>query len=265
MDSFNIYSWNTLHMIHEYNYNYNNSLVIPNFLNEKNRINMIVKRIKSLFDNNFIISLQEVNGDLLNELQQIDKVSIIFYKLERKPRLKNYDIKIYDDENEYLVILLYNKDIKLDYNIFEEQYIDPGKAALIIYIKNYDLCIINTHLPIDDFYGNHYNGTYSLELLNKYILEYNRTIINGDFNKTYKLLIESLQNINLFDNLIECSNFNSYTYKNLNKYNKIYYKTIDHFLLFTNNISNKNIMKIIEYNSYDDELSDHNLIYIKIN
>ena len=252
-----IYSLNTLHIVHEINYNSSSSFILNKYRNEQDRINDICTKIKSLLLDDFlIICLQEVSGDLLVELLKICKLmnnnlTIYYYKIPRIPKCK---YNIYNNNNEYLVTMVYDNLEKNNFYTEFIQYPDPGKSALIIFINKLDICCINTHLPI-----NNYNDQYYLEFLKYYINNYKNCLIIGDWNKSRFNIIQDLKKYNIYDKLSNCSIVKNYTYKKLNN-DKYFYRIIDHVFLFNSNFSIDNS----KTKTFDDEISDHSLLLTEL-
>ena len=197
-----------------------------------------------------IICLQEVPGDLLNliyQLSQDNKLKIYYYKLPRKP-----SIKVYKDNFEYLVTIIYN--INSKNNIINNiQYSDYGKAALIVFIESINLCCINTHLPIYN-----YDGKDSIDLLSEYINYYDNCLLVGDFNKDYYDVLLDLQYFNIYNLLNSFTGFDTYTYKKKNYNGNYNYKRLDHMFTFSK------IYRLKNSCVYDNNISDHCLIYSKL-
>lgn len=260
------YSWNVLHIGHEIKYNNDTSFILDKYPNEKDRIKAIKLKIQSVLNKDLVvISLQEVPGDLLNELWWLD-VDLYYYKLPRKPSLYK---DTYTDNDEYLVTLIYDKDnieqrcLPSYYHTDFIQYQDPGKAALIIHAHKYDLTFINTHFPLK-------YDINPFTLLKTYIKHYNHCIIMGDFNCSNDSLLKDIESYSLRNKLKLYTNpSKSYTYKNINKQTlKFYYKTIDHILIFSNGLNitrnlTRNFTNSLSY-CYDDNISDHSLLMCQL-
>ena len=202
----NVYSWNTLHMIHELNHVQNSPICLAwNFYDrscltsEKNRIKAIMLQITGMLDSkkNTALCLQEVSGDLLLELQLFEKdFDIYWYKHTRIPRLDHHLVNLIDNpyvlQGEYLVTLV-SKALGSKPHSFL-QYGQPGKAALVVEIPlspqsklSGGQLLINTHISIVA------NGKKQLRwLLECYAKENVKKIIVGDYNKTRKELVTDL-------------------------------------------------------------------------
>lgn len=148
-----IISWNVLHIIHELNHVFNDSPVLDKYLrNEVKRLTDIFNAIKALMNENSVICLQEVPGDLLTLLKQLPNTTVFEYKYSRVPTIKysRAPIRIlkelepiYDDPAEYLVTLVHQKHSATALQTI--QFDDPGKACQVTQIG--DTIVMNAHIP----------------------------------------------------------------------------------------------------------------------
>jgi len=254
MYDMNIHTFNVLHICHELNYNKENSFILSKYENENDRIMEIFNKIIELFINDIVIvCLQEVPHILLEHFKRFSKndyyLKVYYYKLPRYPK-SSYNI--YQNNSEYLVTLIYDK-INIDkvYNIEKIQYADYGKAALICIIDTYDICCINTHLPI-----NNYGGKDAFEFIKDYIDEFDNCILLGDFNKNKKYAMELFKKYNMIDSLQTFTESEKYTYKRKLDDGSYIYKSYDHIFIF----SYKNKYSLTNTQVIDDEISDHSLV-----
>ena len=252
---FRIGSWNVLHMIHEINNVFDNSLVMEEYKittdtkNETNRLLDIYKFVVDKLDGNNIICLQEVPGDLYNLLNtKLSDHHVINYKYPRFPKIKKPNIiDPYKINFEYLVTIIPKKICSKLIGSCVVQFDDLGKAALITNIN--DLIIINTHMP----FGT--PRTKALSNISQYLSEakYDSYIIVGDTNMTKEEFVDELKNTSLCGYLV---GFNGDTYK-IKTESGILTKQIDHMLI-SNNIKTTN--PIVEKTL----MSDHNMISVDI-
>jgi len=259
-----IHTFNVLHRCHEEYYNKDNSFIIKKFINENDRINEIyVKIIELLIDELVIINLQEVPHDLLIQFYilrqntQFKYLQIYYYKIPRYPK-SNYFI--YSNNSEYIVTLIWNKNINNYQNQYIDfiQYTDFGKASLITQIDTHNIIIINTHLPIDN-----YGGKDAFQCIKEYIDNYDTDkytfIVIGDFNKNKNYMFKEFEKHYMFQLLKTYTKTEDYTYKRKINNNTSIYKSYDHIFIF----SKKNY-DLININIIDEELSDHSLVSSKL-
>jgi hypothetical protein len=246
-----VISWNVLHIVHEINYAFDNSIVLQKYPLEKDRLNKIFIKINSLLDDNSIICLQECPYNLLNLLNLLvsnNKHNIEYHKYRRMPFIKDNKPSPYIDCSEYLVTI-YPK----EYSIIKKMSFDienQSKGALILTFNN-NLTIANVHVPIiaSAYSPNNYRKTLFKTLLEN-IKDLNYIII-GDFNtKNYQLKRDMF-----FEKNIVIPEIDGYTRKAM-KNNKLEHTKLDHIILHN-----------IQYDctfvdSEDDDLSDHKYIGI---
>ena len=245
-----IYSWNVLHMIHEINYS-EESLVLErykitdNCKNEQYRLNDIFKTILNITEQDTVVCLQEVPGDLLARLNQIPNVKIFAYKYPREPRIKSSNIKLYEDKCEYLVTIIHEK---AGTNITQCETIQfdyAGKACQITKINQ--LYILNVHIPFVKLQRND-----ALNQIFSFLINKTDYVIIGDMNMSASDLKQECLSLNQDVNIIEMEGPTRKERKN----GKLEYRTIDHA------ITNK---KTLDRTVYENEdMSDHFMIFIEI-
>lgn len=248
--SLRIISWNVLHIVHELNY-VDNSPVIQKYPIEKNRIELIYKKIMLMIDGSTIISLQEVPFDLLQLLlNNKNNYNIEFHKYRRLPSIKNPDIvNPYIDSSEHLVTIYPIKLFPIIKSSFDLD--NQSKGALIIKFNN-GITVVNVHVPI--IQQNIYIPDDSRKTLFKTIINTvkdDNYIIIGDFNsKNYQLKKDMYFNKNIIIPKIDGNT------RKCIKNNKIVYTKLDHIIL-------NNIDYIITFiDNEEDDLSDHKYIGI---
>ena len=251
----NIATWNVLHIIHEINHNLSTSLVIKDgsTFNEKERTSNIYQKLLPLIENNYIICLQEVYGDLRDELNKnIDNYYIFEYQLPRIPKITYpslIDLQIYNNINEYLLVL-----IPKIYNYTQQinvQYKDNGKSALVVIGENLPT-IVNTHLPFKkDERINALTILYQSLIANTYI-NINDLIIVGDTNTYFSTLSEEMKTIGFDVMFIYLKNAID-TQLSLKK-GQIKGKKID-YIIYTKNMIVSDV-DVIDVNY----ISDHNIV-----
>lgn len=253
--NFKIATWNVLHIVHEINHNLANSIVIKDghTFDESKRTNVIYKIISDLVNDNVIVCLQEVYGDLRDKIREdSDKFKSFEYKLQRTPKITNKSLintqtaqTIYKNINEYLMIIVpksinYVSQTNIQYDV------DDGKSAIILVCSQ--LTIINTHLPfVKD------KRMKSLIQLHKKLNELNildNFVMLGDTNAIYPVLNEELLSLNIDVNFADIMDN---TYFTINKDGSRKGKKIDHIIHTKNIISSAKV-----FNTYD--LSDHKLV-----
>ena len=250
------YSWNVLHIIHELNYCFDNSLILDKYQivqdpsNEQKRLKEIMNMINTFMknDNTFIL-LQEVPYDLFQLIekqanQKESKFGVYAYFYTRIPINRSKLADSYQNTSECLVTI-YPRNLG---DFSEESVIfDASKACQII--SNNRFCVINVHLP----FGK--NRAQALKIIFQSIDEKyqkQQIIMGGDMNMTYQ---ELKQEINKTD--LSIVKTNHYTRKWIEN-NKIRTQTID-FFMTTDQV------KVISRKSLiDNDLSDHYPIYMNV-
>jgi endonuclease/exonuclease/phosphatase family metal-dependent hydrolase len=241
-----VVSWNVLHIIHELNYAFGNSLVLDKYPIESTRITAIFNHIVKKLDKNTIICLQEVPGDLYDYLLKLKSYKVLGLQYTRKPVLKNVKIENpYTNSDEYLVTIIHEDYTKDSNEIFIED--NFGKGALITNIN--DLYIINAHLPMksrDDL----------LIRIKDFIKTINKYIFIGDFNNNQIELRKELDKNNY--GIFKMPIFNGDTRKGKHQNGKIVYSKLDHVVHSDN-------MRICKTQINDNgDISDHYMISIVI-
>jgi len=261
-------SWNVLNLVWEFNYCLDKSPVLEtyniwrvgqdkltssyyDFVNhvmhqEKIRITDIVKKVESELDNNTVMCLQEVSGDLLSALT--NKLSRNYNLFScTHPEIPVMDTKLFDkfklytDENEYLVTIV-PKTMKV---VSSSSYKIMGheQSALLTYFDN--ACIANVRLPYYVMDRRPYVNIFN-ELLSN--IKEKTFLITGDFNSTPEQLLPELSKMEVFAYLS-----NSDTRKGYYG-GKLETTCIDHV------VSSKNIkvndMKVHK----NQDISDHQMI-----
>ncbi len=211
---FVVISWNVLHMIHEFNYVYENSPVINRYSirddwsNEKHRLNDMVKTITDLLVKYSMIEcficLQEVPGDLLPLLNQmfdsragsplVSKPLMHVQTYTRKPYLKGRQGSIYTNPYESLVTIHYNpytaskNEVTSDRLLWTPCPSDNGKGALTV-ITTSGLTVVNAHVPYDD--------QAAMSLLHNIAWPEvdNPFVIVGDMNRPYDKLMRLISEV----------------------------------------------------------------------
>lgn len=246
MAEFKIKSWNVLHIIHEMNYCTGNSPVLDKYPNESERILDIYKTILDVLDNNTVICLQEVPGDLFDLLKVNSHFKTYYLQYNRKPNLKNVGLNPYSNTYEYLVTIVPNS--FLDQVVSETHYVqDYGKGGLIISFKKFIL--INTHLP--------FNETERKNILDQfynYITSQNNQafILIGDLNCNSTRIKESLETSHFEQfNVVPLV---GYTRKGKNKNGIVEYSQIDHI------VASNNLVIHSSYVAENLDMSDHSMI-----
>ena len=237
-NKFRIISFNVLHIIHEINYNIKDSFVLNEYNNKEiDRLNDIIKLLKTYMDEKTVIALQEVPCDLCKLLknQEADYI-VIEYKLPRIPKCK-INKTPYIDQGENIVTIIPKRLYKED-NVIIVQSEDPGKAAMIV--KCNDFSIVNLHSPFKDTIRQKF-------LKDIFEIIYNKNyIITGDFNVEEEELKRCIDKSVLI-------HIDGYTRRGLES------SKIDHFIT---NIKDLNTTTFVIYTG---NLSDHNLIGLNIN
>jgi hypothetical protein len=250
MKQYRLFSWNVRHITHEESKE--KSVIIHFNPEESIRITKITSYISNFIKgDNTIICLQEVNGDLLQELKDtIPKTYNIYYhRHSRTPkRIKH----IYDDPNEYIVTIAHKNNCKLNPpNII--YFNEKSKGILVVQLKN--VIILNVHLPKADNILSP-----SIEVINKiktYITD--RKNINilliGDFNRSINKIWKEYFNNNLHTKFSSYVNTNELipNTDNINKISQIlgindmYFKSDTNYLIDHKNLSNQYILKSTVY------------------
>jgi hypothetical protein len=166
-ESVKIFSWNVLHIIHEWNFVGEDSLVIRKYGDESARLELILAFIKNIYDTNTscIINLQEVPGDLLDKLIVLFNSNIYYHTYDRLPKLKK-EGDIYLNKTESLVSIV--KNVHYISSNFVSLGTGKGYLHLNVYAFSVYLNILNVHMPFK------YSNVLNLELENLFIC--------GDFN-----------------------------------------------------------------------------------
>lgn len=251
-NSFNIYSWNVLHIYHELKYSKDTSLIlekydiVKNLDNEKNRLNDIYQMILSfMHESNCFICLQEVPGDIIKILKNdLDKnnYSIFYHTYPRIPQNTTNQPNPYNDSCENLVILCPKTENRnYQHNIIE---FDKGKACQILSFDS--TCIINIHCPFDK------QSKIALSNLKKYLCNNfpsdQHIIMSGDMNKNYNQLIKEYNELNIKMAVIKTDN---YTRKWRENETTINTSSIDFFSVTSG-------IKVILTKSFiENDISDH--------
>lgn len=250
---YSIATWNTLHRYHEEKY-VPKSKVLSAYPSESQRIKDQLKMIKKISkkNKNIIICLQEVSGDLLDqiELHYSDNYIIHHYKHNRTP--KKVIKKHYKDEGEYLVTMIstsftMNTEINIDFKQFEKK----GKALLssILFDK---FIIINAHISafregekelIDQVYNAFMKQYIECDILSNIIL-------CGDFNRTLFETLSIFDKNNIYNKLscfVDLNTIKPYTLPSK-------YKSIDNIIGFGKiTFDNAKILDV-------KNISDHNIL-----
>lgn len=156
INSFKLYSWNVLHIIHELNYSYDCSYVIDKsqeiLASEIYRLDVIAKLIvKYASKEKSIICLQECPAKLLENIINLNTYGdyvVHIYKYKRTPKLKNHRVENpYTDCSEYLITLT-GKNIFVN-NVNNVEFEDSEKGSLVIdvNIDKKNIFIANIHCP----------------------------------------------------------------------------------------------------------------------
>lgn len=250
-----IISWNVLHIIHEFNYCSDSSLVLNKYnqtkqsSNENNRLKDIVVLIHKILDNNTIVCLQEVPGDLLDILlNKLTGHTIYFNQYERQPKLKNDKImNPYKNSYEYLVTIVPSKMITPNATQTTIEFKKIGKGALITKLD--DLYIINSHFPPS---SSQNLRSELFENINEFIKvnSAKKYIFIGDFNSGYLALKNDLNCAKFID--FKIPHIKSDTRKGLRN-GLITMSKLDHII-----VSNVNVCKT--WATETDDLSDHLII-----
>lgn len=232
--SIKVVSWNILHIVHEKNYVGDGSLVISAFQDEKVRVEEIVKYLVSLYlsSDQVVINLQEVPGDVLDELKKyIFAEHLTWHTYPRMPKLKVPNGDPYTNMSESLVSIVktHNQVLKTDVIDFAS-----GKAALVNSLSN-GLNIYNVHMPFE------YAQTVTID---------NHAIVTGDFNCGIE------ESKKMFPNFEACPN-KSHTFIT-RRNNVVSTNMYDHILL--NFVSEPPELTVVETN-----LSDHFPVYASVN
>jgi hypothetical protein len=223
-----IISWNILHIIHEYNYVGEESLVISEFPDEQVRIEKIMEKIQKEFESEeqIIINLQEVPGDYLDKLKEKFSDNIYFYSYSRLATLKKNMKCPYNNMTESLVSIVKINDKMKEQSFYD---FDRGKSALILRFENFTL--YNIHLPFQ------YNKNMETD---------ESSIIVGDFNCSGE------EAVKIFVSTTKCEN-NKETFITRRE-GIVKTDTLDHIL--TKNLNVSNPLSVEE-----TKLSDHYVVY----
>lgn len=223
-----VISWNILHIIHEYNYVGEESLVITEFPEESVRMQKILDKVETEFNSEeqVIINLQEVPGDYLDRLKEKFKDDIYVYTYSRLATLKKNIKCPYTNMTESLVSIVKIKNKMLEQTFFD---FDKGKSALILHFDNFTL--YNIHLPFQ---------------YDKTMMTNDKSIIVGDYN------CSGDNAIRVFTDTKKCEN-DKFTFITRRE-GIVKTDTLDHIL--TKNLTISDHLHIEE-----TKLSDHYIIY----
>lgn len=261
--SIRVATWNVLHMVHEFNYSFKKSRVIPRYPNEEERIQKIYEFIRDKISDDLVVCLQEVPGDLIPLLSNIKTHTGFVFVHNRIPKLReNIDIaemtnklvrtdiiSFYNDPNEYLVTL-----IPKDYEINREytiQYDTKGKGALINIFNNRTM-VVNTHMTI-----NQTGIDDIVKVYNDYVRDFvnehndNEAYILGDMNNRCADVLKSLKGVRvIYTKHADLGNKPTYPQGNT---------SIDHILYFKK--QDNTASKGLNFDVFDvDCLSDHQFV-----
>jgi Endonuclease/Exonuclease/phosphatase family. len=249
---FTLGTWNVLHRYHEENY-VPKSLILKNYPDEKKRINDQISLIDEILKTSkSILCLQEVSGDLLENIKnKFANYNILTYEHKRIPTLKKQSLNIYKDAREFMIILA-NK----EFEIKENSYIQLkmlGKAiqAVTFLINDKTFTVQNVH--------HSFKRTGEVEILENFTTLKDKKIKNpilicGDFNRKYHYLKKSLITNNLYSMVDEFVNTDIYPFTMPEK--KISY---DHILGLNFKENEFILSKIINVDT-----SDHNMVITRI-
>lgn len=241
----NIATWNVLYRSFEEKY-VPESDILKTY-EEPQRIIHQLNFLDQLLSKNNIVCLQEVSGDLLEEIklkfgEHFDVSSI---KHNREPQKCIYEYKF---PTEHLVTVS-NKKHKLSFTDILNY--DDKKGALII--GNDEYLIINVHLPI---YKDTVNPTETIvTTLYEQIIKNNlnkKIILCGDFNRIYDEMLIEIYNSSVADNCLfsTCMESNgSIPLITIPRENK----TLDYIVAF----SEENNMTLVNFEVLNTNTSDH--------
>lgn len=254
-----VYSWNILHIIHEFNYVINSSPVLDkynitktNTIGEERRIFDIYKMIIKLLNKDSIFCLQEVPDDLLQVLTKLKEYKVYSHAYNTIPNIKDNTIKSpYINNGEHLVTIIPNSLKDSVVNMNSIQFDDKDKDGFVL---NFDfgLSLINAHVPF-----NSHNRLKSIQSIYDYLQKtnYKNYIIIGDMNCSNENLAEDLITANFSDYYIP--KIEGFTRKGKQNGNIIYSK-LDHAIVH-------NSIEVINTSIIDpSDMSDHFIIKIDI-
>ena len=251
-------SWNVLHGVHEFNYQFQTSPVLKkyqcqydpskgylasNYAHlENQRIRDLAKTIKNELQFNVVACLQEVPGNLLDLLKIENPDYICYsYKYPRLPILKNLSGQLYSNSAEFLVTMAH-KSLPIN-QVQTIQFDDPGKACLFLEMK--DLSILNTHLSFGIERNKALDQIFAAAIAKNFVLVGDMNIDPNEFKQyLIKSKLYHLQIHQTFEN----------TRKGVRKDGLIQTSNLDYYIAPTH-INFRNVQA-----SNNLDLSDHCLI-----
>ncbi|AYV75491.1 MAG: metallophosphoesterase [Terrestrivirus sp.] len=258
-----IKTWNTLHLFHEVNYVFENSYVLEKYnikrdpMRELLRIEDIVKILKKELGTNTVICLQEVSGDLFEELVRQNFCAVFHKEMDDVPSIYQDDDhlerlifkSIYANCKEYQVVLVSN-DLKDRIKSFRTILFtaDDSKGAVVVEFD--DFVVVGTHIPWNDT-----KRIQSLKQIFEDVSFVKPFIVAGDFNREHDKLVKDLVDVPLRF----ASKVNVHTFQIIRD-GVVENELIDHVLVFCKDEFNfKGSVSVRE----DDKVSDHRLVSIE--
>lgn len=149
MRTMRVTTWNVLHRVHALNWR---EPTIEAFPDERARAFAVAERVgRWLEDEEAVVALQEVSGDLLARLRSTVRglafeVRVHDHSYPRVPRARREGHVGLEDVHEHLVVLTRARSDPRSAHTFES---DPGKGLLCAMLEG-DVAVIDTHLSAGD-------------------------------------------------------------------------------------------------------------------
>jgi len=220
------------------------------------RIEDIVEILKKELKTNTVICLQEVSGDLFEELTRQNFCAIFHKEMDDVPSIHVDDHlgrlifkTIYQNCKEYQVVLVSNdlKDrVKSSRTILFTA--DDSKGAVVVEFD--DFVVVGTHIPWNDA-----KRVQSLKQIFEDVSFVKPFIVAGDYNREHDKLVKDLVDVPLRF----ASKVNVHTFQIIRD-GVVENELIDHVLVFCKDELNlQNSVSVRE----DDKVSDHRLVSVE--